>query len=143
MKFGIVVLMGIMAAQANAATFPEGKYIGKALWKTETTQGAYNVKTTFVGETVSSNYTLEGGKQMEWKFEMQPTSNGFFNVVVNGTDVGSGYCLDKVLVCHYEANLGSLKLEETMTVEGGKLYKFGSKEIGTDRVVWQEELIEQ
>ena len=138
-----IALASLISTQVLAGTLPDGAFKGKGIWKSETTQGSYTVSSVISGTAVDSKFTLSDGSQKEWKFDMDPTSAGFFHVKVSGLEVGHGYCLEKVQVCHYEVKIEKLVLEETVTAMEGKLYRFGSKDEGSGRIVWQESMSQE
>lgn len=139
MKTIIGILTSIILTNANAA-LPIGKFRGSGLWKSFKEQGSYEVTTNINGKTMTSSYQLPNGISREWKFEIEPTLNGFFKVKTYGAEVGQGYCLERVEVCHYEIKADELTMEETLTILDGKLYRFGSKEEGSVRIMWQESM---
>lgn len=139
MKLMTLVLTSLVATNVYAE-LPDGDFKGDGLWKSAGDQGTYEVTTSINGNIVAGSYTLSNGTQKEWKFEMEQTTNGFFKVKAYGTEVGKGYCLEKAEVCHYEIAVGKLILEETLTSLGDKLYRFGSKNEGSERIMWQESL---
>ncbi len=136
----IALTLTILSNVALAGSFPEGTFSGQGSWKSESQKGAYTVETKIVGNIVQTEYVLPDGTEREWTFEMVPTTNGLFKVKTAGVEVGEGYCIDHADVCHYEVQFGSFSLEETLTLENGKLYRLGSKDEGSGRVIWQEAL---
>jgi hypothetical protein len=137
MKLGSISLL-LFANTCLAAGLTDGNYKGSGLWKSEKDTGSYSVTTAIKSNKVSASYELPDGTQKEWIFDMDPSNNGFFKVKTFGAEIGSGYCLEKAEVCHYEIQVGKLKLEETLTLQNDKLYRFGSKDDGAGRTVWQE-----
>jgi hypothetical protein len=121
-----------------AAGITDGNYKGSGLWKSVKDKGSYSVTTAIKSNTVSASYELPDGSKKEWNFDMEPSINGFFKVKTFGAEIGSGYCLEKAEVCHYEIQVGKLKLEETLILQNDKLYRFGSKDEDSGRIVWQE-----
>jgi hypothetical protein len=89
---------------------------------------------------VSSHYVLADGSTMDWNFEIKNQGTTFYDVISYGVKIGSGYCLEKALVCHYDISVENLKLEETLVQEGTILYRYGSKNEGQGLIVWQESL---
>jgi hypothetical protein len=136
----ITLIAGLISAQAWAGTIPEGHFKGDGLWKSASKRGRYTVETTVSKNTINTDYTLPDGVKKQWNFEMAPTKNGLFKVTVFGAEIGQGYCLEKVELCHYEIKVSGFTLEETLTVQDGTLYRFGSKDDGSGRIVWQEAL---
>jgi len=137
-----------MATYANS--IPEGTFKGQGLWKSETKTGKYEVSTTIVGDTIKTSYTWENHDQFEFEFQTHDLANGFFEIQIDGHKFGKGYCLEGAIVCHYEIDFSSennpekVRLEETLTIQDGKLYRFGHKnwiagQYHTD-VFWQEAL---
>ncbi|MEK6705208.1 MAG: hypothetical protein AABZ06_05420 [Bdellovibrionota bacterium] len=139
MKLTTLVLTSLVAINVYAG-LPDGDFKGDGLWKSARDQGTYEVSTSINGNIIAGSYTLPNGTKKEWKFEMEQTTSGFFKVKAYGTEVGKGYCLEKAEVCHYEIAVGKLVLEETLTAFGDKLYRFGSKDEGFGRIMWQESL---
>lgn len=90
--------------------------------------------------SIKAHYTLPDGSTQDWSFEIRNVNSTFFDVVSQGVKLGSGYCLEKAPVCHYEMAMGQLKLEETLVQEGTKIYRFGSKDEGKGPIMWQESL---
>jgi hypothetical protein len=130
----------IVSAVAQAHTLPDGTLRGDGLWKSKDTQGTYDVITNVAGDKLTSTYTY-GTQKREVTLELRDAGNGFLRVFADGRDAGSGYCLEKVVLCHYSVNTAKISLEETLTVQEGKLYKFGSKTEGGVTVMWQEALV--
>jgi hypothetical protein len=128
------------AAQAQAHTIPDGTFRGEGLWKSPADRGGYEVITTVAGERISSVYKIRGGENIETAVELKNGENGFLRVISEGKEVGSGYCLEKVALCHYSLKTDKLSLEETLTIQDGKLYAFGSKTQSGVTVMWQEKL---
>ncbi len=137
MKFGLITVVTLFSVATLAGPLTNGVYKGHGKWVSNNATGDYQVKTIIDGESVQSTYTLPDGSIKEWTFKIEPNGK-FFKVVVNSTNIGQGYCLDKATVCHYELNVGNLRLEETMTFLDGKFYRFGSKEDESGRRFWQE-----
>lgn len=129
-----------LSAAAQAHTIPDGTYRGEGLWKGAADRGGYEVVTTITGDRIASTYRLPNGGSREATIELKSGENGFLRVLADGKEVGSGYCLEKVELCHYSMKTDKLSLEETLTIQNGKLYKFGSKTEGAVTVMWQEGL---
>jgi hypothetical protein len=140
MKLTAFVLTSLIATTLLAGELPHGEFKGHGLWKSATATGKYEITTKVGNNSIAASYSLPDGTTKDWNFDMEPTTNGFFKVKVFGTEVGKGYCLEKAEVCHYEITVGKLVLEETLTVLGDKLYRFGSKDEGAGRIMWQESL---
>lgn len=134
----IAVLLGLVSIQSWAGKLPEGSYAGKGLWASSADRGNYKVTTKISQDSVSADYILADGSKKEWIFKIVPTTGNFFKVTVYGLEVGEGYCLDKVDLCHYQVKIKQLSLEETLTSRDGKFYRFGSKDTGSGTIVWQE-----
>ncbi len=137
MKLSTISLM-LIANTCLAGGLTDGNYKGSGLWQSEKNKGSYAVTTSIKSNKVSASYELPDGSKKEWIFDIDPSTNGFFKVKTFGAEIGSGYCLEKAEVCHYEIAVGKLKLEETLTIQNDKLYRFGSKDEGSGRIVWQE-----
>lgn len=145
MKTNLLTTFAAMALiltsnQSIASGIREGNFVGKGLWKSENATGAYKVSVVIQNDTVSSEYELSDGSKLSWNFKMNGTANGFFKVKSQGVEIGSGYCLDRAEVCHYEIKTSKLNLEETLTILDGNLYRFGSKYMGKVKTAWQEAL---
>jgi len=140
MNLKIFFLTSTIVTNIYAGTIQNGTFVGKGLWKSNADQGTYEVTTNVNSNIIDSSYLHQGGKPKKWSFEMEQTKNGFFKVKAYGAEIGKGYCLDKVELCHYEIAVGQLVLEETLTIQGNKLYRFGSKDEGSGRIFWQEAL---
>lgn len=121
-----------------AGVLTEGSFKGRGLWQSEKVKGTYTVTTSIKSNKVSASYELADGSKKEWIFDIESSNSGFFKVKTFGAEIGSGYCLEKAEVCHYEIAVGKLKLEETLIKHENKLYRFGSKDEGSGRIVWQE-----
>jgi hypothetical protein len=134
----LALIISMFTIQSWADSIPDGNYQGQGLYQSRTETGNYSTQINVQGNSIKSAYTLPDGSKKEWNFEMSQQANGFFKVVTNGVDVGEGYCLQKTIVCHYEIKVNTLSLEETFTLLDGRLYRFGSKDNGSGRVMWQE-----
>ncbi len=125
---------------AQAAPLPDGVFKGEGLWKSVTEQAGYMAETRINGNRIEAKYESRKGGY-EWNFEMRQTAKGFFDVVTEAHVIGDGYCLDHAKVCHYEIKVGKLSLEETLVYLDGNLYRYGSKQEGSEaKVFWQEAL---
>ncbi len=140
MKVSLFVIATLLSTQAWSGVLPDGNYTGKGLWNSPLKQGSYDTTTNIKGNVISAKYTLEDGAQKDWTFEISPTDGKFFKVRAKDHEVGQGYCLSHATVCHYQINVGSMVLEETITFMDGKLYRFGSKTDDDGKVMWQESL---
>jgi hypothetical protein len=124
-------------------TIPDGTYEGGANWKDSTGRtGQYKVSTYVKDSAMLSSYFYNTGKAI-YAFRMEETGNGFFDVMYNGKKVGTGHCMQ--VQCHYSADFGGVKLEETLTFWQGNLYRVGSKEVPvgggeTMTIAWEEAL---
>ncbi len=119
-------------------TIPEGQYDGKANWKSDSGKnGQYTTSVTVKGDSIAADYTHPSSKAT-YSFETKPTNNGFFDVIVNSQKVGQGYCL--TVQCHYTADFGNVKIEESLTFWQGHLYRVGSKNINGVIIAWEEAL---
>jgi hypothetical protein len=134
----LTILVALLSSQAWASAFPVGNYHGHGLWKSLSEKGNYTNTISINNNSVSTDYKLPDGSRRKWNFEMSPQQNGFFKVISEGTELGQGYCLEKAEVCHYEIKQGTFSLEETFTLLDGRLYRFGSKDYGKGRIMWQE-----
>jgi hypothetical protein len=138
MNIKTILLVTLLSVPAFAGNLTDGSFKGKGLWKSAAKSGTYEVRTQIANNVYSATYTMADGSQKQWSFEMSATTNDFFQVKSNGANLGSGYCLEKAMVCHYEISFGTTKLEETLTIQNDKLFRFGSKNDGTLTVMWQE-----
>ncbi|MGZ3651975.1 MAG: hypothetical protein ACXVB9_04955 [Bdellovibrionota bacterium] len=125
---------------AQADSIRDGHFQGKGLWKSETATGSYEVTTDVAGSLFSSSYKLANGQTIKTAMELKPAANGFLKVIDGGKQVGTGYCIEREQLCHYEVKNDKISLEETLTIQNGKLYKFGSKTTDGVTVMWQEAL---
>lgn len=139
-KVVIIATVFMTIGSISQAALPEGSFQGRGLWKSEKQEGRYEVRSEIQGQSIATTYTLPDGSTKAWNMEMKATENGFFEVRSGGAVVGKGYCLQYVTLCHYEVKTSALSLEETLTVQEGKLYKFGSKTESGITVMWQESL---
>ncbi len=130
----------LFASSCFAGALSEGRYKGSGLWNSEKDSGYYSVVTEIEKDQVAASYELPDGSKKKWVFNLEPSVKGFFKVKTFGLEIGSGYCLDKTPVCHYEIEIGKFKLEETLALQNNKLYRFGSKEDETGRIFWQEDM---
>lgn len=141
--FAVALFTTLITLQSLAGTIPAGTYSGEAIWKSASSQGSYKVDSKIQNNQFQSQYTLPDGSSKTWNFEMVETGNGFFKVTSNNKFIGQGYCLEKVTLCHYSIEEGNFSLEETLTIQDNKLYRFGSKGDESGRIVWQEVLVKK
>jgi hypothetical protein len=145
MKVSLFVIAALLSTTSWAGALPDGTYKGDGLWNSPLKQGSYKTETKISGEQldtthIESTYLLEDGTTKTWAFEVVPSNGNFFKVEVDGKEVGQGYCLSRATVCHYEVSVGNMELEETISYEVGKLYRFGSKVENDRKVMWQEKM---
>lgn len=141
MKKTTITIIALLASElCFAHGFTEGSYKGQALWNSLTGKGTYQTATVIEKNSIKAHYTLPDGSSRDWNFEIQNTGSIFFDVMSQGTKLGTGYCLEKAPVCHYEISVGQLNLEETLVQEGTKIYRYGSKNEGNGPIQWQESL---
>lgn len=141
MKKTTITIIALLASElCFAHSFTEGSYKGQALWNSLKGAGTYQTSTVIEKNSIKAQYTLPDGSSRNWDFEIQNTGSAFFDVISQGVKLGTGYCLEKAPVCHYEISVGQLKLEETLVQEGTKIYRYGSKNDGTGPIQWQESL---
>lgn len=139
MKSTLLVVLGLLFSPiASADSLPAGKYGGRGLWKTTEKTGTYEVVTIVAEKSIETTYSLPNGETKVWKFDMTQSANGFFVVEVGGEVVGQGYCIERSPSCHYEIQVGPMKLEETLTVQQGQMYRMGSKTEGGKQIAFQE-----
>jgi hypothetical protein len=129
----------LVSAAAHAHAIPDGSYHGQGLWKSIPARGTYQVSTTVKGDQIASTYKFNG-EERAFTIELQDSQNGFLRAVYEGKEVGQGYCLENVTLCHFSVKTDKLALEETLTIQNGKLYAFGSKTVDGLTVMWQESL---
>lgn len=135
------LFLGLFTVAALADTVPDGRFKGTGLWKSLKETGGYEVTAELQGNVMDSQYVMADGSIQKLKVEREALAQGFFNLKMSGQKVGQGYCLDGAIVCHYEIETPGVYVEETMTVQGDNLYRFGHKKIqGTEEVFWQENL---
>jgi hypothetical protein len=141
MKKTTITLIALLASEiCFAHGFTAGSYKGNGLWNSSKAKGIYQTSTVIDKNVIKAHYTLPDGSSRDWNFEIQDTSSTFFDVMSQGTKLGTGYCLEKAPVCHYEIKAGQMKLEETLVQEGNKIYRYGSKDEGSGPIQWQESL---
>lgn len=140
MKVSLFVIATLLSTAAWSHSLPEGTWQGDGLWHSSLQKGSYKVETQIFGNLISNVYTLKDGTKKVWAFHGIPTNGNFFKVDLDDKEVGQGYCLDRATVCHYEASIGNMQLEETITHLDGKLYRFGSKVENGKRIMWQESM---
>lgn len=141
MKTTVLLLATILVSQlSHAHSLTEGSYTGNGLWHSAKETGTYKTDVVVEKAEIKTKYQLLNGALKEWNFKIKDSSNGFFEVLSQGVQLGNGYCLEKAPVCHYQFSVGKLKLEETITQQGNKLYRFGSKDEGHGVIFWQESL---
>jgi hypothetical protein len=141
MKHTAAVITLFLASQMTwAHGLTNGHYTGQGLSKTPQSDGRYTTTVDVTNNTIKASYKLSDGSTQNWDITLTKTSSVFFDVVSQGQKLGSGYCLQGAPVCHYEISMKQLKLEETLVQEGNKIYRFGSKDEGQGRVMWQESL---
>jgi hypothetical protein len=132
------LVLTVLSGVASAGVLSDGSYEGKGLWKSPSARGNYDVATVVKGDSIQARYTFGNGLTRSWNLKMIAQEKGFFTVETEGKTIGHGYCLESSQVCHYEVKFDKLTLEETLTNIGDKLYRFGSKDDGQGRIVWQE-----
>lgn len=141
MKATLSLLATILISQLGYAhSLTEGTYSGNALWHSVQTNGTYKTVSTVKKNEIKTKYQLPDGSIKEWNFQINESTNEFFEILSQGVQLGNGYCLEKAPVCHYQFSVGQLKLEETIVQEGNKIYRFGSKDEGRGLISWQESL---
>lgn len=141
MKKTTITLIALLVSELSFAHgFTTGSYKGNGLWNSRSAKGVYQTTTVIDKNTIKAHYSLPDGSSRDWSFDIQNQASTFFDVISQGTKIGSGYCLEKALVCHYELSVGQLKLEETLVQEGTKIYRYGSKDEGKGPIAWQESL---
>lgn len=142
MKTVLIALLVLVSEVSLAQGLTNGSFEGRGLWKASSgpAQGEYKTVTVIRGNKVEATYNMGMAGQYGWKFEMKTTTPGFFDVISRGEKIGSGYCLEKVVLCHYDVSVPNFKLEETITLQGANLYRYGSKNQGQGTIAWQEKL---
>lgn len=141
MKKAMAVTALVLSSQITwAHGLTVGHYSGQGLSKTVKAKGVYTTTVNVTDKSVEASYQMTDGSNQTWNISLQDTAAGFFNVLSGGKKLGTGYCLEHAPVCHYEISMKHLKLEETLVQEGNKIYRFGSKDEGHGRIMWQESL---
>ena len=131
-----MMLAALVSTPIVAGPIIDGGYLGKGQWRDSTAEsGHYAVSTAIKNGIISSSYSFDGETE-NWEFTVLPGQSDTFKVLVKGEEVGDGYCFQEQ--CHYQIYPGSL--EETLTLDGDRLYKVGSKVHGGVKVFWQENL---
>lgn len=133
-----VVAGGSAAANTALPLIPQGSYSGKANWRSVDGQSArYTVSATVKDGTITS-IASHSNRQDTYAITTKATSNGFFDVYINGDKVGLGYCLS--VQCNYSVKVGSMVLEESLTFWHGQLYRVGTKRGPGYQIAWEEAL---
>lgn len=153
MKKITITLIALLVSELSFAhSFIAGTYKGNGLWNSSSISGSastanansskgyYQSIAVIDKNKINAHYTFSDGTSMDWNFEIQTKGSTFFDVVSQGVTIGSGYCLEKASVCHYELSMRKFKLEETLVQVGSKIYRYGSKNEGNGPIVWQESL---
>ncbi len=141
MKATVFLLTTILISQLGQAhSLTEGSYSGNGLWHSVQSTGTYKTISVVKKNEIKTIYQLLDGSTKEWNFQIKESTNGFFEISSQEVQIGTGYCLEKVHVCHYQLSIGQLKLEETLVEQNNTLYKFGSKDEGQGPISWQESL---
>jgi hypothetical protein len=134
----LVITLFIGSTAYALPTIPEGQYEGKANWKDDSgKKGQYTVSATVKGEDINAKYLYSTGKAT-YEIQTKSTTDGFFDVLMSNKKVGEGYCLS--VQCHYTAQFGNVKIEESLTFWQGHLYRVGSKNINGTSIAWEEAL---
>lgn len=84
-------------------------------------------------------YTLNTGEVKRWNIVFKETQEHQFQVLFNGFVVGNGLCDDNIKSCSYQIPYSKEKLEESFIIKNSKLWRYGSKFIGNNKVTWVEE----
>jgi len=141
MKSIISFLTLVIASQLSFShTLPEGTYQGKGVWKSISEGGNYTNTTVISKDQIKTHYKLPNGKYMDWDFTLSNENNSFFDLTIDGQKVGSGYCLEKITLCHYQFEVPGVKLEESLVQQENNIYRYGSKIINGKTIFWQERL---
>ncbi len=122
----------------------DGDWTGGGGWKaTDGTKGKWemksNVKTDKDGMTVKETIVVHAPGAADRKMDSEWTTanlkDGFFDVQVKGTKVGTGYC--GVKQCHISWSDADGSTEETTSFHKGKVYRIGSHTAKGMTVAWQ------
>lgn len=138
-----VIALTLFTNLSMAHEYTQGSFTGGGSWKTETARGSYQAVTKIEKTHITANYKFENNKEYDFSFELKEKTNGLFDVISSRVKIGTGYCLEKARVCHYDVEIEGLKLEESIVQVANKLYRFGSKIEGTrtTKTVWAEALV--
>lgn len=132
MKFAFASV-ALLFATNSFAFVTAGSYQGQGKWKDVAGQvgdfkEVHEIQATDAGTQLTTQLTVI--KDGSVVFEESKTitivekEHGFFDVKQDGEVVGNGYCFNKV--CHYAAQLGIEKVEETWTATARGFKKVGS-----------------
>lgn len=132
MKFALATL-ALLFSTSSFAFVTAGSYQGQGKWKDVAGQvgefkEAHEIQDTDAGTQLTTQLTVI--KDGAVVFEETKTITfvekeyGFFDVKKDGEVVGNGYCFDKI--CHYAAQLGIEKVEESWTFT-----RLGFKKVGS------------
>ncbi|MBI2519400.1 MAG: hypothetical protein HYV97_03245 [Bdellovibrio sp.] len=139
MKKTALIMGLLLSGNVIAMTqLPAGNYQGDGL---AVHQGGKNeqylVESKVTGQAIESTYRV-GSETMKYAFQARFDKHGFFEVLMEGTKVGTGYCMS--VWCHYSIKIGDFSLEETLTFYQGHLYRLGQKNNNGKLVSWEEDL---
>ncbi len=160
----VALALGLAAASTSYGyTNLAGKqFTGNGHWiKPTGEQGTYSVTTTIANTRVAKHQAMNITSAYNFGERKMTTTltavfnqkNGYHDMMVTTrnadddkqtlTKVGTGYCIHDV--CHYNAVIDGIAIEETITVVRNQMHKIGSKSItkddGTIRVsAWDENL---
>lgn len=136
------LFLSLFLSLPSWASLPEtGSYQGSAQWMGMSgSQGQYEVSVTIKDHSIESHYQYDG-QSYTLKLDLGFDKHGFFKVMIDGMEVGSGYCAG--IQCHYSLETlapGAQEVEETLTFVENRLYRIGSKGTGEGKVAWNEAL---
>ncbi len=141
MKSIMSFLTLVLASQLSYShTLPEGTYQGQGIWKSASEGGNYTNTTVISKDQIKTHYKLTDGSYLDWDFTLSNETNNFFDITIEGQKVGTGYCLEKISLCHYQIEVSGVKLEESLVQQENNMYRYGSKVINEKTIFWQERL---
>lgn len=139
MLTALMIALTPLAALAESLFPQEGRYEGQAQWiSSDGSKGEYGVAIEVAGNTLNSRYEIPGVENKQLSVTAQSDNKGFFELEMQGAEVGWGYCLQ--VQCHYVIGGGEFQVEETLTFVGDSLFRIGSKGVGSNRIAWSESL---
>ncbi len=119
--FSLLICIG---TGANAAVFPDGYYSGEGV--ATNAQGSkfkYKVELTIDKLKWKYTYHYPANKIVTYEMDDVAQTNGFYKMISNGVEVGSGYC--GVSQCRLKLNLNAQKIDVTSHFLDNIMYVLG------------------